>query len=125
VDSAKIEVIGGLGVMDYSPREVIELHGTPGYVAIQGWAIDAMRSEPAGRVYVELDGKTYPARYGMPHAAVAAALGRQYATAGFQWVAPEWMLGGAVHELRLRFLSRDGLRWCASRQRFRFRVNSR
>lgn len=121
-EAGRIEVINGLGASDYGPNEVVEVPA-PGYVQISGWAFDQPRGAPAPAVWIEVDGKSYPATHGLPRMDIASgfrnpALG----ASGFQWAFPAWKLGTGVHEVRLKVASADGKARYSTAQRLRVRL---
>lgn len=78
------------------------------YVTISGWAIDKQADNLAGGVYLDIDGKLYPAAYGYPREDVADALGNTaYRACGFRREIPAAALGMGPHTLSVRVLTHD------------------
>lgn len=79
---------------------------------VTGWAIDTARGLPAAGVLVELDGRPYPAAYGLSRPDQAERLGRpELAACGFRALLPARALMPGRHELALRVLSQDRRAW--------------
>jgi len=73
---------------------------------IAGWAIDAPSGSPAGAVYIEIDRKIFPTRYGLTRPDVAAALhNQQYTKVGFDAELPIGNLAAGRHSLAVRVLN--------------------
>jgi hypothetical protein len=117
LDASRIETINNIGVIAISEREVVEVKDPAGFVDVRGWAVNA------SSVYVELDGKLYPANYGR-HREDIFILYRtpEAAKSGFDWAFPSWKLGSGVHELSLKMLTPDGTGYYEIAKELRFRV---
>lgn len=120
--SLHVELINGKGTGGYGPEEVIGLPSGEPVVTLSGYGFEWEAG--AGReLFVEVDGRPYRAKYGLPSGGLAAAAGKaQYRLCGFQWTAPVWRLGAGRHELRLRMRSRDGSRDLVSAEQLRVEV---
>jgi hypothetical protein len=77
-------------------------------VEITGWAIDAVRGEPALTVQIEVDGRAvFPAFYGSARSDVAAAFGERYLNSGYEALLPAGALQPGVHTIRARVVTQD------------------
>jgi hypothetical protein len=79
---------------------------------IVGWAVDAPNKDVAGGVYIDIDGQTYQARYGIARPDVASALQNpRYSTSGFDAELPIGDLEPGPHAIALRVMNaqRTGL----------------
>ncbi len=116
----RIELLGGIGVVDRGPEEVIDLSGINGYVEATGWAVGPDGAAAAGSVWIQLDGRLHPARLDVERPDIAALLrGPQYLRSGFRWIRPAWELGAAEHRISLVVISGSSYRELTPR---RFRV---
>ncbi len=69
---------------------------------------DAEAEDTAGGVYVVIDGKPFPAFYGMSRKEVAERLGAPvYEYSGFERAIPISELGPGVHELSIIVVTHD------------------
>ena len=123
-DAARIEVLNRTGVAGIGPNEVIEVGDTQGSLYVQGWAIDRLGGKLAGAVWMDLDGKLYPANYGLPRRDIQALFRDEgnYPLSGFEWMTPSWKLGTSVHELTIKVIAKDGKSYYDVGQRLRFRI---
>ena len=126
-DAARIEVLNRTGVAGIGPNEVIDVEDTQGSLYVQGWAIDRLGGKLASAVWIELDGKLYPATYGLPRRDIQALFRDEgsYPTSGFEWMMPSWKLGTSVHELTIKVIAKDGKSYYDAGQHLRFRVLAR
>jgi hypothetical protein len=116
--SAWIEVLNDTGASAFS---VVTVPNKRGYLRVQGWA--AIQGEPAGAVFVALDGKPRPAEYGKPRPDVQALLHAPDALrTGFEWAVPAWDLGQSWHELSLKIVTRDGAGYYDGARKLKFRM---
>ncbi len=77
-------------------------------VKILGWAVDPDARLAAGALYVEIDGKAYPAEYGINRRDVVDAFHTEaYAFSGYLCRVPVSALGPGQHTLALIILSND------------------
>ena len=77
-------------------------------VRVAGWAVDAEAGDTAGGVYVAIDGKPFPAFYGVSKKEVAERLGAPvYEYSGFERAIPLSELGPGVHELSIIVVTND------------------
>ncbi len=81
-------------------------------IKIAGWAVDAANEEPAGGVYVEIDGELFPAFYGRKLAGVARRFNAPlYQFSGFELTVPVSKVGAGRHELFVFVLTSNGERY--------------
>jgi len=76
------------------------------YLSVSGWAIDGAAREPAGGVYVIIDGKLFPAIYGLP--ADIGSDGRSYTDCGYSRLIPIDEIGPGSHQVSIAVITRDG-----------------
>jgi hypothetical protein len=126
-DAARIEVLNRTGVAGIGPNEVIDVEDTQGSLYVQGWAIDRLGGAPAGAVWIELDGKLYPASYGLARRDIQALFRDEgnYPLSGFEWMLPSWKLGASVHAMTIKVIARDGKSFYDGGQQLRFRIAKR
>jgi hypothetical protein len=117
LEDSRIEVLNNSGVIGISEREIVEVKAAGGYLGVRGWAVNA------SAVLVQLDGKLYPATYGLPRQDIAILYRTpQAANAGFEWAFPSWKLGSTTHEIALKMLSTDKTGYYDSPRKVRFRI---
>ncbi len=117
LDDSRVEMLNNTGVIAISEREVVQVKDPAGYLEVRGWAVNV------SSVYVQLDGKLYPARYGSPRQDIAILYRTpESAHAGFDWAYPSWKLGATVHELSLKMLAPDGAGYYDMAKKIRFRI---
>src|SRR5215217_484058 len=104
--TSAIDVITG-GEMSRQNRSfVVSEEGT--FIELAGWAVDADNESVAGGVYVDVDGKLFPAFYGAERGDVAKSLGDpSYRYSGFERAIPISEIGGGTHELSVVVLTGD------------------
>ena len=101
-----LELINGIQNPLSGVRIVIDKSET---VKIVGWAVDEQAQQQAGGVEVRIDGKPYPAQFGMVRADVAAAFHMpSYEKSGYTFALPAAQLGTGRHMLSIRVISHDG-----------------
>ena len=82
------------------------------YVKVSGWAIDTDDESTAGGVYVDVDGKLFPAFYGVDRQDVVDSFGVQsYRRSGFERYIPISEIGTGVHRLSVVILMNDQERY--------------
>ena len=117
MDDCRVEMLNNSGVIGISEREVVEVTAPAGYLEIRGWAVNV------SSVYVQLDGKLYPATYSLPRQDIAILYRTpEAAKSGFTWTYPSWKLGDAVHELSLKMLAPNGSAYYDMARKVRFRI---
>jgi hypothetical protein len=82
----------------------------PGEVVVNvtGWAVDAEAEKSAGGVYVRMNGRLFPAFYGLKEGGVAKQFGvPAYSRSGFEAAVSVLGAGPGTHELDLFVLSHD------------------
>lgn len=85
--------------------------GVP-YVIIAGWAVDPNEKDAAGGVYVDVDGKLFPAFYGARREGIAERFGEPaYEYSGFERAIPLSEIGAGTHELSIVVVTSDGKRY--------------
>ncbi len=123
LDTARLESLNNTSAVEIPERETMELGGKPAMLVVQGWAFDSFAHTPAAAVFIEMDGKLYPANYGTPRLDVAALFkSRGLAATGFQWSMPAWKLGTATHEISVKVLASDGKGYYDVSKKNRFRI---
>jgi hypothetical protein len=75
---------------------------------VGGFALDANNQSTAGGVYVDIDGKLFPAFYGTDRQDVADSLGvPSYRYSGFERAIPVSEIATGTHELSIVVLTAD------------------
>jgi len=83
---------------------------TDNTITIKGWAIDERAQNIAGGVYIDIDGKTFPALYGFSRPDIAGAFRRpSYNNCGFERTIPVSYIGSGIHKLSIKILTIDGI----------------
>ena len=101
-----IDVITGDGMSRQNRSFVVPEEGS--FIELAGWAVDADNESVAGGVYVDVDGKLFPAFYGAERGDVAKSLGvPSYRYSGFERAIPVSEIGGGTHELSVVILTAD------------------
>ncbi len=78
------------------------------FVDLTGWAVDDENESTAGGVYVDVDGRLFPAFYGADRQDVADSSGvPSYRYSGFERAIPVSELGTGAHELSVLVLTAD------------------
>jgi hypothetical protein len=89
-------------------KQPIVLPGKDRFIIVRGWAVDADAKDLAGGVYVKIDGKLFPAFYGISREDVAQALGDPtYSNSGFERAIPISSIGSGVHKLSIIVVTSD------------------
>jgi hypothetical protein len=92
-----------------------------GYVKVTGWAVDKRSESAAGGVYVTVDGRPFPAFYGLGTNEVADRFGKPaYERAGFARSLPVSSIEPGRHELSVLVLTRDGKSYYRPNQKLAF-----
>jgi hypothetical protein len=77
-------------------------------VAVVGWAVDSRNASPAGGVYIDIDGKLFPAFYGTDREGASGSSGpAPYRYSGFERAVPVSEIGAGTHELSVVVLTND------------------
>jgi hypothetical protein len=77
-------------------------------VKLTGWAVDGDSETTAGGVYVDIDGRLFPAFYGMERQDAADSLGApSYRYSGFERALPVSEIGAGAHDLSVVVLTSD------------------
>ena len=78
-------------------------------IFVRGWATDRLACDISGSVYIDIDGKAYPAYYGLDRPDVAEAYNRpSYKYSGFEALISALQAGKGKHCLSIKILSKDG-----------------
>jgi hypothetical protein len=118
LDTWRIELLNDTGAGAFSEVTVPD---TTSYVRVQGWAL--LDGKAAGGVFVELDGKPWPAEYGSPRPDVGALFHTGSASPfGFEWSVPVWDLGKSWHELTVKIMAPDQAGYYDGDRKLRFRM---
>ena len=101
-----IDIITGDGMSRQNRSFVVPEEGS--FIELAGWAVDADNESVAGGVYVDVDGKLFPAFYGAERGDVAKSLGDpSYRYSGFERAIPVSEIGSGTHELSVVILTAD------------------
>lgn len=76
------------------------------HLSVAGWATEGTGAQAAGGVFVMIDGKLFPAVYGLP--AQINAEGHACADCGFSRLIPIDEIGSGSHQVSIAVLARDG-----------------
>ncbi len=99
-------VVTGDGVSQRDRAIVVPEEGS--FIKLTGWAVDDENESTAGGVYVDIDGRLFPAFYGMERQDVADSLGvPSYRYSGFERTLPVSEIGAGSHELSVVVLTAD------------------
>ena len=101
-----IDVITGGEMSRQNRTFVVSEEGS--FIELAGWAVDANNESVAGGVYVDVDGKLFPAFYGAERGDVARSLGvPSYRYSGFERAIPVSEIGRGTHQLSVIILTAD------------------
>jgi biotin operon repressor len=104
--SSGIDTITALGITQQNRSIVIPQEAS--FIQLTGWAIDANNESTAGGVYVDVNGKLFPAFYGTDRQNVADSFGvPSYRYSGFERAIPVSEIGAGTHELAILVLTTD------------------
>ena len=99
-------ITGVIGLITRERSSVV-LEGMS-FITVRGWAVDVDDRDTAGGVYVDRDGKLFPAFYGDKRKKVARRLGvTAYEHSGFERAIPVSEIGAGTHELSIVVLTND------------------
>jgi len=99
-------VVTGDGVSQRDRTILVPEEGSS--IKLTGWAVDEDSESPAGGVYADIDGRLFPAFYGMERQDVADDLGApSYRYSGFERALPISEIGAGTHELSVVVLTAD------------------
>jgi hypothetical protein len=88
------------------------------FVTVTGWAVDAWAKEAAGGVYIDVDGKIFPAYYGLERGDVAQVFKEPaYHYSGFEGSIRASKLGEGMHALSIVVLTSDKERYYGPHQK--------
>ena len=122
--TAKMEVLGSSGLSEVGSKDLVT-PDCPGYLAIHGWAFDAIHNLPAQAVYAQVDDELFTANYGSERLDnVALFKSLELKKTGYTAVIPLARLGTAEHRLRLKVVSSDGQFFSDGEQSVRFRCQA-
>lgn len=106
IDALSTDATSGAGISQENQAIVVPKEGS--FVELTGWAVDAGNQSAAGGVYVDIDGKLFPAFYGIDRQDVANSLGvPSYRYSGFERAIPISEIGAGAHELSIVVLRSD------------------
>ncbi len=123
---SEVESISGIKVDQES--QPISVPTTESFVEVTGWAVDDEAEDVAGGVYVDIDGKLYPAFYGTDKEgsdtkALADYFGiPSYRYAVFERAVPVSEIGTGTHKLSIVVLSNDRERYYRPAQEVAFEL---
>jgi hypothetical protein len=104
------------------PQPLPTTDHTPSFLIVGGWALDTRARDVAGGVYLEIDGKLYPAYYGFPRDDVVKHFGESGYRSGFQAGIPVSAIGKGPHTLALKVLTKDGQSYYTPPETFRVEI---
>lgn len=84
-------------------KQPIALSVNTSFILVKGWALDRYADEAAGGVYLDIDGKLYPAFYGT----FMNVKIPKYRYSGFERAVPVSIIGKGLHALSIIILSKD------------------
>jgi len=119
---ARIELLNHQGIAAISEREVVDASPDLGITLVQGFAVP---SSEKGALYVEVDGRLYPATWAARRGDVAMIHGRAALASGFTAAIPNWVLGTATHHMRIAEVSEDETSVWRSEKLVSFRVGQK
>jgi hypothetical protein len=98
--------ISGDGISQQGQTVVVPEEGSA--IKLTGWALDDENESVAGGVYVDIDGRLFPAFYGAERQDVADSYGiPSYRYSGFERAIPLSEIGAGIHELSVITLTAD------------------
>jgi len=79
------------------------------FIKLEGWAVDADNESTAGGVYIDVDGRLFPAFYGtrVKQKMARSLGGPEYRYSGFERAIPVSEIGAGSHELSIVALTHD------------------
>ena len=79
------------------------------FIKLEGWAVDADNESTAGGVYIDIDGRLFPAFYGtrVKQKMTRSLGGPEYRYSGFERAIPVSEIGAGSHELSIVVLTHD------------------
>lgn len=105
------------------PNPWVTINRDVGFIIIRGWAVDAAARKAAKGVYLDIDGKLYPAFYGISRKDIAERFKvPSYRYSGFERAIPVSDLGTGKHTLNLKILTRDRKTYYQPEQTARFEI---
>jgi hypothetical protein len=86
----------------------LTIKNSSGFIMVRGWAVDSKAQKPAAAVYLEIDGKLYPAFLGLYRKDIKERFqNRAYRFAGFERALPLSEIGPGPHALTVKILTHD------------------
>lgn len=109
-------------VYNYIPDQTVSSgNPPPSLLLVRGWAIDAKAKDSAGGVYIDIDGKLYPAYYGFPREDIAEQFhSPTFRYCGFQAGIPVSEIGSGTHTFSIKILSKDLKAYYSSERKVNF-----
>lgn len=93
------------------------------FVRVAGWAVDTEAKKAAGGVYINIDGKVFPAFYGIKTNGLAKRFDvPAYQNSGFRRAIPISEIGEGTHELSILVVTNDKEEYYKLRQKVTFAV---
>ena len=104
-------------------NQYIDVPKEASFIQLVGWAVDADNESTAGGVYIDIDGKIFPAFYGTDRQDVAEHLGvPSYRYSGFERALPISEIGAGTHEVSFVVLTTDKKGYYRSDQKVALKV---
>lgn len=102
-------VVETIADVEVNPQDQpVVVPGRKPFIKITGWAVDERAKDVAGGVYVDVDGKLFPAFYGQRKAGVARRFDvPAYERSGFERAIPTSEIGQGTHTLSIVVLTSD------------------
>src|SRR5271166_335972 len=116
LDTTRIETLNSEGVVGISSRELLDIPAPGGFVRLGGW----VAAPPGSEVFVDLDGRLWPAKTGLDRSDIRQFYGADHA--GIEWFTGISALGHGPHRLQLRIVNREGKYYYTSPQSVAFRI---
>jgi len=103
---SEVESISGVEVNQED--QPLSIPAGESFIEVIGWAVDSEAQDVAGGVYLEIDGKLFPAFYGVDRDDLADRFdASSYSYSGFRRAIPVSEIGTGTHELSVVVLTND------------------
>lgn len=114
-DSSKLALVAGVPLFNLEkvgrlvePSAVVEFAASD-TIDFEGWAVDSFAKNRAGGVNIVINGKHYPAKYGISRLDVASHFKvGDYAYSGFSCSVPASQIGKGRHKVAVHVIANDG-----------------
>ncbi len=105
-------------------RPIVVPQEEASFIKLEGWAVDVTNQSLAGGVYIDIDGKLFPAFYGTVRRDVVRYFrgNRAYKYSGFERAIPLSEIGAGSHELSIVVLTPDRKGYYRPNQKVVFEV---